>query len=130
MSARANLMFAVHCDLAIIEAGSGKSTLAGIFDRVFVTATPTLYPGRLFFVFQVSALPGKHAARVLVKDDAERDILPPFGPVPMEVGETGLGNYNICIGSLPIPRLGQYHFLVEIDGAVIGERALTVSKRP
>jgi hypothetical protein len=121
--------YAVLCDHAVTDA-AGKHVLVGVFDRIFVKETPSTH-GRCYFAVELRGIPGKVAVRVLVRDDAGGDILPAIGPLPIPLSnEYGGGNFILEFHSLPLPRLGQYHILVEVDGKVAGERVLYVEKRP
>jgi len=122
----ATLKYALFCDLAIVEAITSKVTLAGCFDQILHQA-PGVFPGQFCFSFQVAAVPGEHSVRILVRDDGGHDILPPFGPVKMAISENGLGNYHLGMRGFPIPRHGQFHFLVEFGGKQIGEGLLTIA---
>jgi len=120
--------YAILCDYAVAD-DKGKQVLVGVFDRIFVKEAPTTH-GRCYLAVELRGIPGKVQVRVLVRDDASHDILPAIGPLSVPLSpEYGGGNFILEFNSLPLPRLGQYHILVEADGKTIGERVLYVEKR-
>jgi len=122
----ASLGYAVLCDLAITDR-VGKNSLVGIFDRINVVGGFPATHGRCFFGIEVHGIPGAHELRVLVRDDEGKDILPAIGPVKLQLSpQFGGGTALIEFAHLKLPRAGQYHLLVELDGVVLGERLLHV----
>ena len=107
----------------------GKDCIYGVFNRIFVGRFPALHE-QCYLAFELWTDPGKHELRVIIRDTDGNDLVPPLGPVDMEVGEAGQGSGAVQLRGLPLKKAGIYAFILELDGESIGARDLFVEPVP
>lgn len=124
----ARLGYAILCDQAVSDT-TGKNSFVGLFDRIYAPEFPGQH-GRCFLGIEVRGIPGLHDLRLLVRDDAGKDLLPPIGPVKIQLSaDYGGGTAVLHFDTFPLPKEGQYHLQVEVNGEILGERVLYVERQ-
>lgn len=107
----------------------GKDCILGVFNRIFVARFPAQHE-QCFLAFELWTSPGKHELRVKISDTDGNDILPPLGPLEMNVSTVGQGSGAIQLRGLPLAKQGIYSFVMLVDGEEIGARDLFVEPVP
>lgn len=119
--------YVVLCDHLLIDQAN-KITLVGVFDRVFVEAIPSKQEA-CFLAAEIVGVPGPCSVMIRIKDDKGAEVVPALGPLNLELSSYGTARITMRIANLPLLRLGQYRFVVSVDGQDIGERVLFIEKR-
>jgi hypothetical protein len=107
----------------------GKDCLYGVFNRIFVGSFPAQHE-QCFLAFELWTSPGKHELHLAVRDTDGKDVVPPMGPLEMDVSEAGQGSGAVQLRGLPLAKQGIYSFVLSLDGAEIGARDLIVEPVP
>lgn len=124
---RTTLGYLILCD-AHGKVG-GKDCLYGVFNRIFVGQFPAVHE-QCFLAFELWTSPGKHALGIHVRDTDGTDVVPPMGPLEMNVSEAGQGSGAIQLRGLPLAKQGIYSFVVSVDDVEVGARDLLVEPVP
>jgi hypothetical protein len=111
---------------------SGKMDFLGVFDRVYASELPAVYPSLFFVVLLVAETEddfGKKLLKVSFVDPSGRKILEQSGEVAMKpVAGTYLATtqFVLQLNGLPLPLAGKYAVVVEVDGKVVTRHPLSV----
>ncbi len=107
----------------------GKDCLYGVFNRIFVGAFPAQHE-QCYLAFELWTTPGEHKLNLSVRDTDGEDVVPPMGPLDMQVSEAGQGSGAVQLRGLPLAKQGIYSFILSVDGEEVGARDLIVEPVP
>ncbi len=127
MSTNSRLGYVILCDAHGKVAG--KDCIYGVFNRIFVARFPAAHE-QCFLAFELWAEPGKHQLQLKILDTDGKDVVPPLGPLDMQVSKAGQGSGAIQLRQLPLPKAGIYSFVIVVDGEDVGARDLFVEPAP
>ncbi len=127
MSTQSRLGYLILCD----DHGKvgGKECILGVFNRIFVQRFPAAHE-QCYLAFELWTAPGKHELKVKIVDTDGKDIVPPLGPLEMQVSQVGQGSGAIQLRGLPLTKQGIYSFVMVVDGEDVGARDLFVEQVP
>jgi len=125
------------CDYAT-QTQNGKLVLVGVFDRIFAKNPQKIQIPSCYLVFDLQCSVGDgpdHLVELELLNEDEVSVTPrttldgflfkPNGPgLPMR------GRGIMQLVGLGVPRYGDYHFRIYVDGAAVGELPLFVSPTP
>lgn len=121
------LGFLILCD-AHGKVG-GKDCLYGVFNRIFVGRFPATHE-MCYLAFELWTSPGQHKLGVRIRNTDGADVVPPLGPLDMNVAPVGQASGAIQLRHLPLEKPGIYSFVVVVDGEEVGARDLIVEPIP
>ena len=126
------LDFAVLADHALIDQ-QGKLSIIGIFQHVWVATFPAVH-GRTHLVLRVRGRRteiGSHRIQIRFLDQAGAELLGGEGTVQFGepvAGVTELEAGAVLVFDVPLPRPGQYHFEILLDGTPAARVPLTAAQ--
>jgi hypothetical protein len=121
--------FAVLADYALFDQ-QGKLSVMGMFRHVWVGGYPAVHP-RTHLVLRLRALRGEvgeHAIRIRFLDDEDNELLGGEGAVHFgepPAGVTDVEAAAVLVFDVPLPRPGEYRFVISVDGRPAAEVGLT-----
>jgi len=125
------LHYLLSCDYSTLT-NDGKAILVGIFDNLLVKEEPTekkpLLHNQMSVVFEiVDAIPNekRKISLQLIHHDSKKVILELKGEVEPAKDSTKLGGVY-QLNTVALPYLGQYEFILAVDGTELGRRSIQV----
>lgn len=114
------------CDFALTSQ-QGKLSLIGLFDRIFVTATPSKYP-RFFVVAIVKGEPQEEVdISFQLSAPSGKSILPPRS-LSIKLGSNGKSNIITDVSNLVLPEIGTYKIIISDKTTKIAQSDFYVTK--
>jgi hypothetical protein len=121
----ANCEWAFLCDYAFKDQ-AGKTCLIGIFDRIYVTAVPTMHPQASLAMKIVGESNESAKLKVAILRPNAQPLSNTEGTVPL--GPDGSGEVHFVLAALPIPDLGPYSIDIYIGDEIVRTLRFTVQK--
>ena len=121
----------IICDDVIEDKHSGKKSIIGAFNTLWANKFPASHPQAVLFLSLTDGQGEVDVSIRIVKDlqpnMSGQDIFKADGKVkfenPLDTAEMILRLHN-----LPLPSPGNYSFIVEVNGEMIGDRRVKVCK--
>ncbi|MFH0942782.1 MAG: hypothetical protein V1810_01270 [Candidatus Beckwithbacteria bacterium] len=119
------LEFLTLCDFAMTSS-EGKLSVIGMFDRMFVTETPSSF--LRFFI--VAILTGKPNTEVKISFNIQLPSRKEVKPKEMTIKISTGGKINIIndVPNFPLPEVGEYKLSLKSGGKNLGSTSFIVSK--
>lgn len=121
------LEFLTLCDFAMTSS-EGKLSVIGMFDRMFVTETPSSF--LRFFI--VAILTGKPDTEVKISFNIQLPSKKEVKPKEMTIKISTGGKINIIndVPNFPLPEVGEYKLSLKSGEKNLGSTSFFVSKAP